>query len=154
VFQFKTILLISLCAAVTILGLVNLDQFGEDVAAPVTLQADEDGHFFGELTINGVPLTYIVDSGASNVTMNSLDARKAQINYIESDVIELLTPNGEVPAFSLKVSGLVIGHAILNGVDVTVIEGDSPPYVLLGLSAQRMLDVKRDNEVMTLGLKP
>ncbi len=152
-FQFKTVLLVCLCGAVAVLGLLDWEQFDGDFVAPITLHADEEGHFFGELTVNGATLRYIVDSGASNVTMNSIDARKAQINYAEGDVISLLTPSGEVPAYNLKLSGMVIGPATLNGVDVTVIEGDSPPYVLLGLSAQRMLDVKRDNEVMTLGIR-
>jgi aspartyl protease family protein len=119
----------------------------------VTLHADEMGHFFGQLKINGVSLKYIVDSGASNVTMNSYDAKRANIDYTKGDVVGLLTPAGEVKAFSLNLNGVMIGEAIINDVKATIVEGSSPPYVLLGISAQRKLDVKRDNAVMTLGEK-
>lgn len=119
----------------------------------VVLHADKKGHFFGHLTINGVTLNYIVDSGATNVTLNSHDANKAKLDYAAGELITLTTPGGEVQAFSLKVDVLVIGTIVLDDVRVTVIEGGFPPYVLLGISAQNKLDVKRDNALMTLGRK-
>jgi len=117
----------------------------------VTLHADEKGHFFGNLNINGVLLKYIVDSGASNVTLNSDDARRANIDYTKGRVVGLITPAGEVKAFSLKLNGVMIGQTVIDDVEATIVEGHAPPYVLLGISAQRKLDVKRDNAVMTLG---
>jgi len=119
----------------------------------VVLHADENGHFFGDLNINGVTLKYMVDSGASNVTMNSADAIKAGIDYAKGQQVGLLTPGGELQAFSLKLNALMIGATVLNNVEVTVVEGESPPYVLLGISAQKKLDLKRDNAIMTLGRK-
>lgn len=126
---------------------------GKGVDSPVVLHADENGHFFGNLSINGVTLKYIVDSGASNVTLNSRDAMKANIDYTAGELVSLVTPGGEVDAFSLKLDTLEIGTTVLDGVEVTVVDGESPPYVLLGISAQNKLDVKRDNSMMTLGRK-
>jgi aspartyl protease family protein len=162
VFKFKSVLLIaSLCiVALAILlrseRLVSLlgnpvDSLGKSLDAPVVLHANEKGHFFGNLSINGVSLKYIVDSGATNVTLNSDDANKAKIDYKKGDVVGLVTPGGEVQAFSLKLDALMIGTTVLDNVEATVVEGKSPPYVLLGISAQNKLDVKRDNSIMTLG---
>lgn len=124
---------------------------GKHTTPVVTLHADEKGHFFGNLNINGISLKYIVDSGASNVTLNSDDARRAKIDYSKGQVVGLITPAGEVKAFSLKLNGVMIGQAVIDDVEATIVEGPAPPYVLLGISAQRKLDVKRDNGIMTLG---
>lgn len=163
-FKLKRLLLIvSLCLVVLVIlvgdkalrSLVENTVASSDNSADsiVVLHADEKGHFFGHLSINGVKLKYIVDSGASNVTLNSRDAMKAHIDYTAGKLVSLVTPGGEVDAFSLKLETLGIGAIVLGEVEVTVVEGESPPYVLLGISAQRKLDVKRDNSVMTLGRK-
>lgn len=111
------------------------------------------GHFFGYLTINGSSLKYVVDTGATNVTMNSNDAKAAKVNYEQGRKVNMATANGVVPAFTVTLNTLKIGTIILNNVDVTVIDGTSPPFVLLGMSAQNRLNIKRENSIMTLTKK-
>lgn len=127
-------------------------QAGE-VNLPVNLYADQSGHFFGELKINGTSLKYIVDTGATNVTMNSADAKFAKINYSNGQKVEMATANGNVSATNVSVNTLHIGTIVLNNVNVTIVEGGSPPFVLLGMSAQNRLNIKRDNSIMTLTKK-
>jgi len=123
------------------------------VNSPVSLYADESGHFFGNLTINGASLKYVVDTGATTVAMNSGDAKYAKINYTKGQKVNMSTANGIVPAYKVTLNTLKVGTIILNNVDATVIEGGSPPFVLLGMSAQNRLDVKRENSIMTLTKK-
>ncbi len=154
--NFKNVLLaIFFCIAIVVIlprseQLVSLFTTAD---APVVLHADEKGHFFGNLSINGTVFKYIVDSGASHVTLNSHDANKAKIDYTKGRLVSLVTPSGELQAFTIQLNGLMIGAVVLNDVETTVVEGAFPPYVLLGISAQNKLDVKRDNSVMTLGWK-
>jgi aspartyl protease family protein len=42
---------------------------------------------------------------------------------------------------------------VLNQVEGNVIDGDSPPFVLMGMSALIRLDMKRDGMTMTLTKK-
>jgi len=154
-FKLNKLLLALLCVAFVTLWFVDWRQPSGNrvVNKPLEIQADESGHFFGHLFVNGVALRFIVDGGASHLTLNSVDAIKANIDYTKGELVNLTTPNGDVQAFSLMLNGVLIGPAVLNGIKVTVIEGGSPPYALLGMSAQRKLDVKRDNLIMTLGVK-
>jgi len=55
-----------------------------------------------------------------------------------------------VQVYRVKLNTLKIGIIVLNNVDVAVIEGGSPPVVLLGMSALNRLDMKRDNSILTL----
>jgi aspartyl protease family protein len=125
----------------------------EAVNSPVSLYADQAGHFFGNLTINGGSFKYVVDTGATNVTMNSSDAEAAKIDYKQGRKVNMATANGVVPAFTVSLNTLKIGTIILNNVDATVIEGSSPPFILLGMSAQNRLNIRRENSIMTLSKK-
>lgn len=120
---------------------------------PVSLYADKVGHFYGNLTINGASLKYVVDTGATTVALNSGDAKFAKIDYEKGERIEMSTANGVVNAYLVRLNTLKIGTIILNNVEATVNEGGSPPVVLLGMSALNRLDMKRDNSIMTLTKK-
>ena len=121
--------------------------------SPVSLYADEAGHFFGNLSINGASLKYVVDTGATTVALNSGDAKFAKIDYEKGERIIMSTANGEVSAYLVKLNTLKIGTIILNNVEATVNEGGSPSVVLLGMTALNHLDMKRDNSIMTLSKK-
>lgn len=120
---------------------------------PVSLYADQAGHFLGNLTINGASLKYLVDTGASSVAMNSGDAKFAKIDYEKGEKGVSSTANGLVQVYRVRLNTLKIGTIILNNVDAAVIEGGSPPVVLLGMSALNRLDMKRDNSILTLTKK-
>lgn len=121
--------------------------------SPVSLYADQAGHFFGNLSINGASLKYVVDTGATTVALNSGDAKFAKIDYEKGERITMSTANGEVSAYLVKLNTLKIGTIILNNVEATVNEGGSPSVVLLGMTALNHLDMKRDNSIMTLSKK-
>ena len=126
---------------------------GPTTNAPVSLYADQAGHFLGNLTINGASLKYLVDTGASSVAMNSGDAKFAKIDYEKGEKALSSTANGVVQVYRVKLNTLKIGSIILNNVEAAVIEGGSPSVVLLGMSALNRLDMKRDNSILTLTKK-
>jgi aspartyl protease family protein len=117
---------------------------------PVNLYADRDGHFFGKLTINGASLKYLVDTGATSVAMNSGDAKFAKIDYEKGEKISISTANGITSAYLLTLNTLSIGTIVLHNVEVAVTEGGSPPFVLLGMSAQNRLQMKREGSILTM----
>lgn len=121
--------------------------------SPVTLYADANGHFLGNLSINGASLKYLVDSGATTVALNSGDAKFAKIDYEKGQKVPISTANGMVSAYLVTLNTLKIGTIVLNNVQATVTEGGSPPVVLLGMSAQNRLDMKRDNSILTMTKK-
>ena len=126
---------------------------GPATNAPVSLYADQAGHFLGNLTINGASLKYLVDTGASSVAMNSGDAKFAKIDYEKGEKGMSSAANGVVQVYHVKLNTLKIGPIMLNNVDAAMIEGGSPPVVLLGMSALNRLDMRRDNSILTLTKK-
>ncbi len=120
---------------------------------PVNLYADSAGHFFGNATVNGAGLRYVVDTGATTVAMNSTDAKRANIDYLKGEKSVASTANGQVVAYRVTLNTLKIGSITMNNVEAAVIEGGFPEVVLLGMTALNRLDMKRDGKTMTLTKK-
>jgi aspartyl protease family protein len=120
---------------------------------PVNLYADSSGQFFGNLSVNGASLKYVVDTGATAVALNSTDAKRANINYLKGEKSVASTASGQVVAYRVTLNTLKIGTIVLNNVDAVVIEGGFPEVVLLGMTALNRLDMKRDNSTMSLTKK-
>jgi len=119
----------------------------------VTLYQNAQGHFVSECKINGAPLKFIVDTGATSVALNSGDAKFAKIDYTRGEPMQVATANGVVTAYRVTIAQLKIGEITLNQVEANVLEGGSPPIVLLGMSALNRLDMKRQDIAMTLTKK-
>lgn len=119
----------------------------------VTLYADSSGHHFTEGQINGVTLKFIVDTGASAISMNSGDAKKAGIDYKKGEVVQLQTANGIANGYLVTINTLRLQGLVLNQVQGVVTEGTSPPVVLLGMTALNRLEMKREGIALTLTKK-
>ncbi|HNZ55927.1 MAG TPA: TIGR02281 family clan AA aspartic protease [Methylophilaceae bacterium] len=121
--------------------------------ASVTLYANTEGHFISECYVNGAPLKFLLDTGATTVALNSGDAKFAKIDYKRGEPIQVSTANGIATAYRVSIATLKIGAVTLNQVEASVIEGGSPSVVLLGMSALNRLDMKRQDIALTLTKK-
>ena len=122
-------------------------------SASAVLYANSQGHFVSDCQINGVSLKFILDTGATSVALNSGDAKFANIDYKRGEPMQVSTANGVVTAYRVTIATLKIGSITLNQVEASVLEGGSPPLVLLGMSALNRLDMKREDIALTLTKK-
>ena len=123
------------------------------VNSPVNLYADSRGHFYGNMSLNGVSLKYVVDTGATTVAMNSGDAKYAKIDYEKGQVVQSSTASGIANGYLITLNTLKIGSIVLNNVPAVVLEGGFPQDVLLGMSVLNRLDMQRDSAILTLKKK-
>jgi aspartyl protease family protein len=116
----------------------------------VTLYANSAGHHMADGQINGVPMKFIVDTGATSIAMNSGDAKRAGIDYKKGTQISVHTASGNVAAYQVVINTLKLGSVTLHQLDAVVLEGSSPAIVLLGMSALSRLEMKREGIALTL----
>ncbi len=138
------------------LGMGQAPSMGDNAASSnpsVTLYADAQGHFLSECKINGAPLRFLLDTGATSVALNSGDAKFAKIDYKRGEPVQVSTANGVVTAYRITIASLQIGGITLNQVQGSVLEGGSPSVVLLGMSALNRLEMKRQDIMLTLTKK-
>lgn len=118
--------------------------------ATVTLNSDPRGHFVTTGTINGASMSFLVDTGATMVSMGIEDARRAGVNYLEGTRGHSQTANGVTPVYRVKLSNVKLGDITLNDVDGVVHEKSSFPVVLLGMSFLGQLEMRREGNSLTL----
>ncbi|WP_395620033.1 TIGR02281 family clan AA aspartic protease [Sphingorhabdus sp.] len=80
----------------------------------IELRRQDDGHYWIMVDINGKPVRFMVDSGATMTAINATTARDAGIEADGYPII-LSTANGRVAAKRANVQSLVLGpHRIEN----------------------------------------
>ena len=119
-------------------------------SATVTLNSDASGPFITSGTINGAAMRFLVDTGATMVSMGLQDARRAGVNYLEGTRGHSQTANGVTPVYKVRLSNVKLGDITLNDVDGLVHENNSLPVVLLGMSFLGQLEMRREGKSLTL----
>jgi aspartyl protease family protein len=80
----------------------------------IELRRQDDGHYWIMVDINGKPVRFMVDSGATMTAINATTAREAGVEADGYPII-LSTANGRVAAKRANVQSLVVGpHKIEN----------------------------------------
>jgi aspartyl protease family protein len=122
-------------------------------AQTATLYANNAGHFLGEGYINGSSMKFLVDTGASSIALSGKEARRLGLSYLNGDIGAASTAAGVVKAYRISLNTVKIGGIVMHQVEAMVLEGDSPPVVLLGMSVLNRVQMERDGMVMTLTKK-
>jgi aspartyl protease family protein len=120
-----------------------------NASSSVTLVADARGHFLTTGSINGAMVEFLVDTGATMVSMSVADARRIGINYLEGQRGTTRTANGVVRVYRVRLDIVKLGDITLNNVDALVHEADMP-FLLLGMSFLNRVDMRREGTDLTL----
>lgn len=109
------------------------------------LRAAEDGHFYADLTINGTPVTFLIDTGASDIVLSRDDAVRVGIDPAGLDFTGLAdTANGSVPTATVRLDSIVFGpwedRAIAASVNGATMQGS-----LLGMAYLRRFQITSGN---------
>ncbi len=118
-------------------------------SSSVTLVADVRGHFLTTGSINGAMVQFLVDTGATMVSMGVADARRIGINYLEGQRGQTRTANGIAAVYRVKLDTVKLGDITLNNVDALVHETEMP-FLLLGMSFLNRVEMRREGTDLTL----
>jgi aspartyl protease family protein len=118
--------------------------------ATVVLASDKNGHFVTSGSINGSSVRFLVDTGATMVSMSVDEARRAGVNYLAGERGYSQTANGVAPVYKVKLARVTLGDITLRDIDGIVHENSALPHVLLGMSFLGKLEMRREGDSMTL----
>lgn len=129
--------------------------YSANFAVPETAEAriapDPSGMYFSHGSINGKPVRFLVDTGATGVSLSTNEARRIGIDYKRVGyAIQIATANGMTRGWRLTLDRVKVGGIELFGVDAAVIDGPDAGITLLGNSFLNRLEMVRDNGVMLL----
>ena len=105
-------------------------------------------------SINGYPVNFLIDTGATLVAMSRREAKRLGIDYLVSgDPARVTTASGRVNAYHLVLDRVKVGDIVLNQVEAAVLDSDYPTEVLLGMSFLKRLDMRREGSLLELRRK-
>ena len=119
----------------------------------IVLPIGSGGHFTSAGNINGRPVMFMVDTGASLVALSQQEAQRIGLRFQDAPRGIVQTANGQVPVHRVRLSSIRIGDVQVYEVDAVVMPA-SMGMVLLGNSFLNRFDLKRDNSTMTLDKRP
>ena len=117
--------------------------------ASAVLTADSRGHFITNGTINGANVRFLVDTGASMISLGASDARRAGLDPTKGELAYTQTANGMAQVSRVRLHSVRVGDIVLNDVEATVHQQDMP-VVLLGMSFLNRMEMQRNGDTMTL----
>lgn len=120
-----------------------------DGSGKITLTADGRGHFYTTGTINGTSVRFIVDTGATMISLGSSDVRRLGLDFNRGQKGYSQTANGQVLVSKVKLDTVTIAGVTMHQVDALLHQNDMP-IALLGMSFLNRMEMQRDGGTMTL----
>ncbi|MEB2326825.1 MAG: TIGR02281 family clan AA aspartic protease [Pseudomonas sp.] len=112
------------------------------------------GHYWIAGSINGQPVQFLVDTGATSVAINENQARRLGIDYRAAGQPLLVnTASGTAKAWRVRLNSVKVGAIDVLGVEAVVLEGESPSEALLGMSFLGRVSWREDQGVLRLESK-
>lgn len=109
-----------------------------------------DGHFYLTLQVNGTPVTFLADTGATSVVLSQQDARSIGIDPAALDYTdEAFTANGPVRTAPVRLPSLAFGSVADENFPAWVTQGQMDGS-LLGMDYLSKYRIEIDGEKMIL----
>ncbi|WP_119353631.1 retropepsin-like aspartic protease family protein [Azohydromonas sediminis] len=122
-------------------------------ASTIVLTAGPGGHFVTLGAINGRPVQFMVDTGATTVSLGRDEAERLGVPWREGRPVVTRTANGDVQSHAVTLRSVRVGDVEVGQVAATVLPV-SMPVVLLGNSFLTRFQMTRENDVLRLERRP
>ena len=111
---------------------------------------NDRGDLVADGEVNGMPVRFAVDTGATFITLPAREASRLGLDYHNGQKLVMETANGNVFAYRLKLDTVRVGGVAVHNVDAVILEGNSLPIALLGMSFLNRTDMRREGTSLTL----
>jgi len=100
--------------------------------------------------INGRSMPVLVDTGANVLAMSSVHARALGVPAEEGQPSVVETASGRVKARIVNLQSVSVGGIRVDNVRASVVEGEFPATILLGMTYLQHVDIEENNGVLSL----
>ena len=119
-----------------------------DGSLQVVLLRNRQGHYVSAGTINGRPVTFLLDTGATDVAVPAGIAKKLGLKHGAG--ARVITAAGVVPVVSTTINQLTLGHILLTNVSASITPSMGGEMILLGMSALKQIEFTQRGDTLTL----
>ena len=116
--------------------------------AEVILQQNRQGHYLVKGEINRSSVTFLLDTGATHVSIPEGIANALQLSHLGSYPVN--TANGRIMVIKTRIKELRIGSIVLYDVAANINSGMKSNEILLGMSALKRVEFSQRGKELTL----
>lgn len=109
---------------------------------------NRSGHYIGTALLNGHPVDFMLDTGATTVAIAQSTADK--LGLPRGRQIQVATANGITTAYLSQIESLQLGDIVLQQVTASVVPNLGGTEILLGMSALNQLEFHQQGNQLTL----
>jgi len=115
----------------------------------VNLAQDASGHFIADGMVNGSHIRFMVDTGATLVSIPISEAARLGIDYQKGRLgYSILADGRRVASWRVQLDSVTLGDVTLLNVEGSVSQGSGIP--LLGMSFLNRMEMRREGQTLTL----
>jgi len=133
-------------------ALVAGDPGGSSSGSRIVLPVGSGGHYSGLAAINGHPIPFVIDTGATTVAMSADTASALGLDPKSSTIAAAMTANGAVAVRTLTLDSIRVGDVTIYNVQAMVLP-QALPVVLLGNSFLSHFQMHNDSNSLVLEKK-
>lgn len=119
-------------------------------AQVVSIPRDAMMQYQTNASINGRSMQVLVDTGANVVALNSTHALALGVDYTAGAPAQVETASGNASAWVVTLRSVDVGGIRVDNVQATVVEGDFPSTILLGMTYLRHVKMEETGGVLSL----
>ncbi len=114
----------------------------------IVLLRNRAGHYVAPGSINGTPVIFLLDTGATNVAVSASLAERLALKRGAKSIS--LTANGRVKTWLTRLDQVQLGSIIRQDVRATIMPGMGGDEVLLGMSFLKHLELVQKGKTLIL----
>ena len=117
-------------------------------AAMIVLEQDRNGHYQVQGEINNQPVTFMIDTGATDVIIPKHIAQRLKLK--QGVASQASTANGLITVYATRLKSVSLGAIILHDIKASINPHVEYDEILLGMSFMKHLELAQRGKELTL----
>ena len=114
----------------------------------IILQRNSYGHYVSSGTINGHRVTFLLDTGASDIAIPESIANRIELSKGQTIVVK--TANGNAKAYRTRLDSVAVGEIKLYDLNATILPNITGDEILLGMNFLKHFEIIQKGRSLTI----
>jgi len=114
----------------------------------IVLQRNSYGHYVSSGTINGHRVTFLLDTGASDIAIPESIANRIELSKGRAIVVK--TANGNTRAYRTRLDSVAVGEIKLYDLSATILPNITGDEILLGMNFLKHFEIIQKGRSLTI----